>query len=239
MLRFIHMEIQDKIAIVTGASEGIGLAVAQELAKRGATVVLSARSKEKLEEEAAKIPGSLAIVADMTKPEDVKNLIAQTKEKFGRIDILVNNAGRGYQQPIETIDLDEYRSIMELNVFSVLEAMQLVIPIMREQGEGSIINISSMVSKNYFPRLAAYSSTKYALNALTLTARTELQPDNITVSAFHPKMTATQFGANASGNKYDSHAGRPGMEVDTAEEVAEKVADLIESGDAEAAMMAL
>lgn len=230
------MNIKDKIAIVTGASEGIGLAVAQELAKRGATVVLSARSKEKLEEEAAKIPGSLAIVADMTKPEDVQHLINETKEKLGRIDILVNNAGRGYQQPIETIDLDQYRSIMELNVFSVLEAMQLVIPIMREQGGGTIINISSMVSKNYYQGLAAYASTKYALNALTLTARGELESDNIVVSAFHPKMTATQFGANSSGRKYDSHAGRPGMNVDTAEQVAEKVADLIESGDAEANM---
>ncbi len=233
------MNIKDTIAIVTGASEGIGLAVAEELAKRGATVVLSARSKEKLQEESAKIPGSLAIVADMTKPKDVHHLITETKKKFGRIDILVNNAGRGYREAIEKIDLDEYRSIMELNVFSVLEAMQLVIPIMREQGGGTIINISSMVSKNYFPNLAAYSSTKYALNALTLTARAELQPDNITVSAFHPKMTATQFGANASGSTYNSSAGRPGMEVDTAEEVAEKVADLVESGDAEAAMMTL
>jgi short-subunit dehydrogenase len=230
------MNIKDKIIIVTGASEGIGLAAAHELAKRGATVVLGARSKDKLDQAAAEIPGSLAIVTDMTKPEDVKNLINQTKEKFGRIDVLINNAGRGYQQPIETIDLDEYRSIMELNVFSVLEAMQLVIPIMREQGGGTIVNISSMVSKNYFPRLAAYSSTKYALNALTLTARAELEEDKIVVSAFHPKMTATQFGANASGNKYDSRAGRPGMTVDTAELVAEKIADLIESGDAESMM---
>lgn len=230
------MNIKDKIIIVTGASEGIGLAAAHELAKRGAIVILSARSKDKLDQVAAEIPGSLAIVADMTKPKDIKNLIAQTKDKFGRIDVLINNAGRGYQQPIETIDLDEYRSVMELNVFSVLEAMQLVIPIMREQGGGAIVNISSMVSKNYFPRLAAYSSTKYALNALTLTARAELEEDKIVVSAFHPKMTATQFGANASGNKYDSHAGRPGMTVDTAELVAEKIADLIESGDAESMM---
>ncbi|MDB5237119.1 MAG: NAD(P)-dependent oxidoreductase [Parcubacteria group bacterium] len=230
------MNIKDKIAIVTGASEGIGLAVAHELAKRGATVVLAARSADKLAQAAAEIPGSVAIVTDMTKPADIEKLITETKEKFGRIDILINNAGRGYNQALETIDLDEYREIMELNVFSVLKAMQLAIPIMREQGGGTIVNISSMVSKNFYPRLAAYASTKYALNALTLTARAELEQDHIVVSAFHPKMTATQFGANASGTKYDSHAGRPGMSVDTAEQVAEKIGDLIESGDAEAMM---
>jgi short-subunit dehydrogenase len=230
------MNLKEKIAIVTGASEGIGLAIAQELAKRGAAVVLSARSQEKLEAEAAKIPGSLAIVADMTKAEDIRDLINKTKEKFERIDILVNNAGRGMRAGIESIDLKEYRAIMELNVFGVLEAMQLAIPIMREQGGGAIVNISSMVSKNYYQGLAAYASTKYALNALTLTARGELEEDNIVVSAFHPKMTATKFGANSAGEKYDSSAGRPGMNVDTAEQVAKQVADLIESGEAEANM---
>lgn len=93
-----------------------------------------------------------------------------------------------------------------------------------------------MVSKNTFPMLAAYASTKYALNALSLTARQELAKDNIIVSVFHPKMTATDFGKNARGQKYDSHAGRPGMSVDTPEAVAERIADQIVSGDAEAQM---
>jgi short-subunit dehydrogenase len=93
-----------------------------------------------------------------------------------------------------------------------------------------------MVSKNYFPMLAAYSATKYALNALSLTARQELANDNITVSVFHPKMTATEFGQNARGETYSSHAGRPGMTVDTAEAVAAKIVEQIESGAAEAQM---
>jgi short-subunit dehydrogenase len=230
------MKIQDKIAIVTGASGGIGLALTEELAKRGAKVVLAARSKDKLEKVAAEIPGSLAVVADMTKPEDIKKLVAATKEKFGRVDILVNNAGVGLHAPIAQVDIEAYRQIMEVNVFGVLEAMQEVIPVMREQGEGVILNISSMVSKNYYPGLAAYASTKYALNALTLTARTELADEGIVVSVFHPRMTATDFGANSIGDKYDSTAGRPGMVVDTAEQVAVAAADLIESGAAEAGM---
>jgi len=99
-----------------------------------------------------------------------------------------------------------------------------------------ILNVSSMVSKNYFPELAAYSSTKYALNAISLTARTELAPDHIVVSVFHPRMTATDFGANALGEKYVSSAGRPGMTVDTPEAVAEAIVEQIESESAEANM---
>ena len=230
------MEIKDKIAIVTGASAGIGLALARLLAEKGATVILAARSVDKLKQLEKEIPGSLAIPADMQKPEDIRNLIHQARGRFGRIDILVNNAGQGLRSPVETIDLDEYRAIMELNVFGVLSAMQAVIPIMRKQGGGAILNVGSMVSKNTFPTLAAYASTKYALNALSLTARQELAKDNIIVSVFHPKMTATDFGQNARGEKYDSRAGRPGMAVDTPEAVAERIVEQIISGDAEAQM---
>ena len=230
------MQIKDKVTIITGASAGIGEALARELSKRGATVVLAARSAEKLKVLEAQLPHSLAVVTDMRKPEDVKNLIASAKEHFGRIDILINNAGQGLRASVENIDLDTYRSVMELNVFSVLEAMQAVIPVMRAQGGGLILNISSMVSKNYYPTLAAYSSTKYALNALSLTARQELAGDHIVVSVFHPKMTATDFGKNSAGETYESSAGRPGMMVDTAEEVALHIAEQIGSEAAEANM---
>jgi short-subunit dehydrogenase len=230
------MKIQDSVVIVTGASGGIGLAVAKALANKGAKVVLAARSEDKLKKLEAEIPNSYAVVTDMRKLSDIKNLIEKTQEKFGRIDALINNAGQGMMSGIEEIDMEAYRDIMELNVFSVLEAMQLVIPVMRAQGSGTILNVSSMVSKNYYPRLAAYSSTKYALNALTLTAREELKDEGIVVSAFHPKMTATDFGKNAHGLTYDSAAGRPGMTVDTAEEVADEILKQLESGDAEANM---
>ena len=230
------MQIKDKIAIVTGASAGIGLAVARQLAEKGAKVVLAARSADRLKRLEKEIPGSLAVKTDMRKPDEIRHLIQRTEQKFGRIDILINNAGQGLLSPVASIDLKDYREIMELNVFAVLEAMQAVIPIMRKQGGGTILNVSSLVSKNYFPKLGGYASTKYALNALSLTARQELASDNIVVSVFHPKMTATEFGQNARGEKYHSAAGRPGMTVDTPEGVAEKLIELIESGEAEAQM---
>jgi len=196
------------------------------------------------------IPNSHTIKTDMRKPEDVKNLVVKTKEKFGRIDILINNAGQGLWSPLEKIETQAYRDIMELNVFAVLNAMQEVIPIMREQGGGTILNVSSMVSKNYFPGLSAYSSTKFALNSLSLTARDELKKDGIVVSVFHPKMTATDFGKNSRGVPYLSSAGPINVgtgqiqqtatsasgRVDTPEMVAEKIVEQIESEEAEAGM---
>jgi len=237
------MKIKNSVVIVTGASSGIGLATARVLAARGAKVVLAARSADKLAKLEKEIPGSFAVAMDMTKPADITNLIAKTQKKFGRVDILINNAGQGLASSIETINIDDYKAIMDLNVFSVLRAMQAVIPVMRMNAtenvgdpKGLILNISSMVSKNYYPGLAAYSSTKYALNAISLTARAELEKDGIIVGVFHPKMTATDFGANGRGTKYVSAAGRPGMQVDTAEAVAEAIADQIESEKPEANM---
>ena len=199
----------------------------------GAKVVLAARSKDKLEKLAVDIPGSFPVPTDMTKAEDVKKLVQKTIDKFGRVDILINNAGQGMRALVEDINIDDYRSLLELNVIAPLIAMQEVIPHMRKQGGGVILNISSLVSKMYFPSLAAYSSTKYALNSLTLTAREELKSDNITVSVFHPKMTSTDFGNNVKGEKYDSRAGRPGMTPDTVEDVAKAIIEQLESGEAE------
>src|SRR4051812_49024840 len=128
------MDIKDKIVIITGASEGIGLATALLLASRGAKIVLAARSGEKLCEIAKELPDALAIATDMRNRQDIQTLFGQTMLRYGRIDILINNAGQGIYGPIEHIDVDEYRSVMELNVFAVMEAMQQAIPIMREQG---------------------------------------------------------------------------------------------------------
>jgi short-subunit dehydrogenase len=232
------MDIKNKVVIVTGASEGIGKAIAEKLAKEGAKVVLAARSDDKLTALAKELPGAVAVHVDMSDQNEIQNLIDRVMEIHGRIDILVNNAGQGMMGPVETVNLDKYRQIMNLNVFGPLFAMELVIPRMRAQGGGMIVNISSRVSKNYYPMLGAYASTKYALNALSLTARAELAKDNIIVSVMHPKMTATNFGKNSLGEHVDfaNRPGTPAMEVDSAEQVADKTIELIKSEVAEAEM---
>lgn len=235
------MKIKDKVIIVTGASEGIGEATAKILASKGAKLVLAARSGEKLKMLAKGLPDAIAVVTDMRKPKEINRLIVETLKKYGRIDILINNAGQGMYGPIEKIDIDKYKEVMELNVYGVVRAMQAVIPQMRAQGGGMILNVSSMVSKNYFPWLAAYASTKYALNAISLTARQELAQDNIIVSVFHPKMTATNFGKNAIGARPDwasepDDDDRQMPEIDSAQEVAKQIAEQIVSEKDEAGM---
>ena len=230
------MDIKGKVIIVTGASEGIGLAAATLLNEKGAKLVLATRSAEKLASVAEGFADALAVPTDMRDPQAIADLVAKAKEKYGRIDVLVNNAGQGMVGPLETIDIEKYQQIIELNVYGPLRAMQAVIPIMRAQGGGSILNISSNVSKNYFPNLSAYSSTKYALNSLSLTARTELEKDGIVVGVMHPGLTATGFGENGLRNEGTPRFNSSGMQADTAEDVAVKIVEAIESGAAETAM---
>lgn len=230
------MEIRDAVAIVTGASSGIGRALAETLAHRGARVVLAARSADTLHEMETMLPESLAVPTDMRKTEEVRRLVKIAKEKYGRVDILVNNAAQGLRAPIESINLDEYRRIIELNVVGTLTAMQEVIPFMREQKRGVIMNISSMTTKMVIPSVAAYVSTKSALNMLSLTAREELKGDGISVCVFYPGLTDTDFGKNALGTPYVSRNVRPGYAADTPEAVAEKIIAQIESEEAEAQM---
>lgn len=234
------MNIKGKIAIVTGASSGIGLATAKLFAAKGAKVVLAARSKKILAELEKELPGSLAIPTDLTKPAERKNLIEKTLKKFGRIDILVNNAGRGMSSVVEKIDLKSYRDIIELNVIAPLAAMELVISIMRKQKGGTIVNVSSLVTKGYYTNIAAYASTKYALNALSLTAREELKKDKIIVSLVHPYITDTNFFKNVLHPKVVKGTTRASEEVDShmppadpPEKVAKRILQAVETGKAE------
>jgi len=227
------MEIKNKVIIITGASQGIGLAAAKHLSKLGAKVVVAARSKDIVEKLGKELPDSLALVIDMRKLEDIRRMIQKTIDKYGRIDILINNAGQGAVGDVENISIDDYKKIMDLNVYSVVEAMQMVIPQMRKQGGGMILNISSQVTKMHIPSLSAYSSTKYALNSISMTARQELAKDKIVVSMVLPKMTATNFMKNSIGANPEFMSGRPMPKIDTAETVAEAIERVIISEESE------
>jgi len=223
------MEIRDKVVLITGASSGIGLAAARLFAAEGARLSLVARSTEILERLAEELRRqgheAIALTADMRDPSQVRKAIADTVEQLGRLDVLVNNAGQAARGTIADVDLEDYRQVMELNVFGPFVAMQAAIPVMRRQGGGLIINVSSMVAKMRIPGLAAYSSTKAAFSMLSETARTELAPANIRVITVYPRLTATKFAQNSLQPRLAPQQERrqPPMEADTAEFVAEKI----------------
>jgi short-subunit dehydrogenase len=232
------MDIAGKVVLITGASGGIGLATARLLAQKGAKLALAARSTEKLEQVAAELPDTIALPTDMRNEADIQRMIEQTQLHFGRIDVLINNAGQGLHTPVEKVDLQQYREVFELNVVGVIAAMQDVIPIMREQGGGIIINISSGTSKIPIERMrmttvGPYASTKYALNAISLTAHNELAVDNIRVGLVYPGVTATEFHSNLANGPRDNQNRPGGMPPDSAEYVAEKILEAIQSEEGE------
>ena len=231
------MDIKDKVVIVTGASSGIGLATARLLTQKGAKVALVSRSKDKLEAISKKLPNSLVIPADMTKESDIKRMVKNTEKHFGVIDILINNAGQGYDAPIEKIDIDTFRYIFELDVVGPVIAIKEVIPLMRKQGKGMIINISSATALMYLPNMGAYSSLKRALANISLTAREELKKDKIIVSVVYPYITISDFEKNtikySESIESEQEGGGPPFPPDTAEYVAEKILKGIESEEGE------
>ena len=233
------MEIQDKVVIITGASTGIGLAAARLFSSQGAKVALVARSAGILQDLSNELPGSLAVPADLSELEQVPPAIETIFKHYGRIDVLVNNAGRAFHKPVAVADIQLFRQLLDLNVVSVVLAMQLVVPIMRQQGGGVIINISSGLTKRIVPGTGPYSSTKWALNALTLIARQELAEENIRVGLMIPGRTInTQFGQNTLGGPRPQYTAPPAgtgqsYPFDTPEQVAAKILEAIQTEAAE------
>src|SRR3990167_5501432 len=229
------MIIQDKVAIVTGASSGIGEAAAKILTEHGAKVVLASRSLDKLQKISKTLTNSFVVQTDMMNEDEIKNMVNKTVEHFGRVDILVNNAGRGYDTLVENIDASSYIELFKLNLLAPLIAMQEAIPIMRRQSGGVIINLSSGTSLMDIPNIGAYSSLKRALNGLSLTAREELEKDNIKVCLIYPYITQTNFGKNVIGKSRDDNwmDDETMMKADTPDYIAEKIVEAIESEEAE------
>ncbi len=226
------MNIDDKVILVTGASSGIGEATAKLLASKGAKVAVAARSKDKINELALSLKDAYAVTVDMTDEASIANMVQETLSHYGRIDILINNAGQSVIGPVADVKVQDFKNIMDLNLYGPLRALQAVVPSMKENGGGIILNIGSRVSKMTIPGIGAYAATKYALNGLMLTARTELAASNIIVSVMHPGATQTNFGKNAIRNT-DAPFGGGSGQSDTAEMVAEKVIEALENEKAE------
>jgi NADP-dependent 3-hydroxy acid dehydrogenase YdfG len=223
--------------VVTGASSGIGAATSRLAAARGARVVLAARRQDRIEALARELPDALAVPTDVTDPAQVHAMVDAAVERYGRVDVLVNNAGQGLHVPVERIDLDDLRAVFELNVVGALAALQAVVPVMRRQGGGSIVNVSSGTTLFTPSGTGGYAATKAALNMLSAVARAELAPDGIAVSTVYPFITATEFHQVLRAGAGPARAGRPGLEPQSPELVAEKILELVESGEERAVLV--
>jgi short-subunit dehydrogenase len=189
--------LNGKTAIITGASAGIGEAIARRLSREGATVVITARRQERLDTLKQEIEQSggraFVIAGDINDNEFRKTLVDQTMKATGRIDALINNAGYGQRGPIEIVPLDSIRQNFETNLFSVIGLTQRVIPIMRRQQSGRIVNISSVAGKVARPLSSIYDATKHALEAVSDGLRGELAPFGIQVVVIEPGFIITEF----------------------------------------------
>ena len=220
----------DTVVVITGASSGIGAALAELLAAQGMSVVLAARRKDALEAVAAKCGArSLVVVADVSVRANVRRIVDETLSRFGRIDVWVNNAGVGITRPPSELTDEDVDSIMQSNVKSALYGMQEVLPHFKARNAGHIINVSSMLGRVPFAAIrSAYCGAKHFLNALTATFRDEIRQTHpgIHVSLVSPGVVRTDFGLHAMHGGPDSRS-LPGSQ--SAEEVAAVIAGVIAS----------
>jgi short-subunit dehydrogenase len=191
-------KLENKVVIVTGASSGIGEAIARLFAAEGARLALVARSFDKLEALARSLgSGAVPIRADMANPAEVREMVRLAAERFGRVDILINNAGVGMYASFADAPPEQIEHLIRTNWLGPMHAVQAVVPHMRKQGGGQIINISSVAGKISIPWMATYCSTKFALNALSYSLRMELEEEDIQVISVCPGRIRTPFTDNA------------------------------------------
>jgi pyridoxal 4-dehydrogenase len=192
------MKLKDRVAIVTGAAQGIGRAIAEKLSDEGASVAVADINEDGAKSAAEDLPGDgLGMRADVSKPEDVQAMVDAAVERFGRVDVLVNNAAIVPFIPWDEVDLDHWRTIMSVNLDGPFLAIKAVEKPMREAGYGRIVNIASNTLVAGTPNMAAYVAAKGGLLGMTRAFATELGPHGITVNAVAPGLTETE-GVKAS-----------------------------------------
>lgn len=226
------MDIRDAVIVITGASSGIGAATARAASRAGARVVLAARREDRIQDLAAALDRAIAVRCDVTDPNDVDAVVRAALDAHGRIDVLVNNAGQGLQATIDQIVLDDLRAVLELNLVAPLAMMQAVLPTMRLQGSGTIVNVSSGTTFADVPGLGGYVASKIALERLSAIARKELEGTGITVSTIIPFATHTEFLSAIRAGRAEAEAMTADADFDTPEQVADAILHLVRSGEA-------
>lgn len=190
-------ELAGEVAIVTGASSGIGEATAEALASRGASVVLAARRADELEAVAERIRTeggeALVVPTDVTEDDDIDALIAETVDEFETIDILVNNAGVMLLEPLESADRDNLRQMIEVNLLGLMNLTHAALPTMQAQDSGHIVNISSTAGRRAGAKSSGYNATKFGVNAFTEAVRQEVTTDGIRTTIIEPGAVDTEL----------------------------------------------
>jgi NAD(P)-dependent dehydrogenase (short-subunit alcohol dehydrogenase family) len=223
------LDLTGKVVLVTGASSGIGEAAARALHAVGAHPVLAARRTERLNRLSEQLGGALAVPTDVTDPAARERLVQAVLDRHGRIDGLVNNAGAALYAMLADLDLAEFAELLQLNVVSALGMMQAVLPALREQGGGRIVNVSSGTTRMAPPTVGGYAAAKAALNMLGEVARKEWAAENIVVSTVLPSLTATEFG----GSIYKlGDQVIPGFFVQSADYVGRVIVRALRTGEA-------
>jgi NADP-dependent 3-hydroxy acid dehydrogenase YdfG len=193
----MEKNIQGKVVVITGASSGLGEAAAKHLSALGATVVLGARRADRIEKLAKEIQDNgkkaLAIAVDVTQRDQVKKLVDSAVEQFGRVDVILNNAGIMPLSPMDRLNVEEWDTMIDVNIKGVLNGIAAVLPYMKEQKFGQIINTSSVAGHKIFNGSAVYSATKFAVRALTEGLRMEVKPYNIRTTIVCPGAVKTEL----------------------------------------------
>ncbi len=209
--------IKGKVIVITGASSGMGEATARDLAKMGARVVLGARRKERLEalvKEIKEAGGQAeSVVTDVVKRDDVKNLVDTAVKAFGRIDVLFNNAGLMPLSPLESLKIDEWDQMIDVNLKGTLYGIAAALPYMKEQKSGQIINVSSVYGHIVVASGAVYCATKHGVRAISEGLRQEVKDYNIRVTTISPGAVDTEL---------TQHISEPGL-GDTVRDVVKKI----------------
>lgn len=215
--------IKNKVVVITGGSSGMGEATARYLAANGAKVVIAARRAERIIALAAEITAAggtaIAVTTDVTNRDDVKKLVAQAVETYGRIDVLINNAGVMPLSPIEQLKIDEWDQMIDVNLRGVLHGIAAALPHMKAQKSGHIINTASVAGHKIFGASAVYSATKFAVRALSEGLRQEVKPYNIRTTIISPGAVKTELLDHISDKDVQAanqeYVGQVGVSADS------------------------
>ena len=218
------MNLKSKNAIVTGGTKGIGRAIAAALIREGLTVCIAARKQSEIDTAIKELGGStIGFVCDVRKHDQVKAMIDYTVKRLGGLDVLVNNAGIGIFETVAETSPEDFRAVLETNLFGVFYCCHEAIPEMRRRGGGYIINISSLAGANPHPRMAAYNASKFGLNGFSEALMQEVRHDNIKVSYVMPGSVNTQFGGDTASKEKSWQL--------TPQDIARVVTDLLHHDD--------